>query len=83
METKPFPKQRFVKMNDNNLDLKSGYIINKKYSFTSNYLEWLLALYHRSLWFKAKIAPPYHSNTGLSKRLRVAGEMGKVTGEVF
>ena len=34
----PFPKQRFVKMTDNDLGLRSGYI-NNKYNFKSNYLE--------------------------------------------
>lgn len=36
-----------------------------------------------SLWLKAQMAPPYYSSAGLSKRLKVAGEMGKVTGEIF
>ena len=30
LKMRPFPKQRFVKMTDNHLDLKSGYINSKK-----------------------------------------------------
>ena len=30
LKMKPVPKQRFVTMTDNNLDLKYGYINNKK-----------------------------------------------------
>lgn len=59
----PFPKQRFAKMTDNNLDLKSGYINNKEF-IVSNVITWN-DIGHSiiiSLWLKAQIAPPYYSN---------------------
>ena len=53
LKMKPFPKQRFVKMTDNNLNLKYVYINNEKSSFTSNYLEWHSIIIY--LWLRAQL----------------------------
>ena len=47
-------------MTDNNLNLKYGYINNKKSSFTRNDMEWHSIII--SLWLRAQIAPRYYSN---------------------
>ena len=52
----PFPKQRFVKMTDNDLGLRSGYINN---NIISKALGVTFGTLSSFLFDKSQIAPPY------------------------